>query len=92
MLTGRCAGLLWDPVLHGSAQREEMSTNLGKPWGSAPQTSGRQGKWYTLCFGGGVDQALLTRSNPRVLGAGEALSCYEFIMSSDISMFSPFNF
>lgn len=39
-----------------------------------------------------MEQAFLTGSNPRVLGAGEALSCHEFITFSDISMFSPFNF
>lgn len=39
-----------------------------------------------------MDQAFLTGSNPRVWGAGEALSCHEFITFSDISMFSPFNF
>ena len=68
------------------------ATNSGQPWGSVPQTLGPRGKWDTLCFGGAVDQAFLTGSTPRVLGAGEALSCREFITFSDISMFSPFDF
>lgn len=37
MLTGSCEGLLWDPLLHGSAQREGMPQTQGSLEGPSPK-------------------------------------------------------
>ena len=92
MLTGSCEGLLWDPLLHGSAQREGMPQTQGSLEGLSPKLRDLGASGTPFALGEQWTKASSQGLLWEFWGAGEALSCHEFITFSDISMFSPFNF